>query len=182
MSHCGHVCVVADTLDRTLTLNSHGVLDSLKSPLPLVEHRVKYYQFTISALLESIGVPTEKLHFVLGSSFQKSPEYIMDVYKLSTLVSEHDARRAGAEIVKQSDSNTALSGLIYPILQVLDEHYLGVDGQFGGMVSLFKIICETALAQLKFRTSGNSLSRQRTGFLSLDTNRYAAKPPTSIQR
>jgi tyrosyl-tRNA synthetase len=118
-------------------LNSHGFLDSLKAPLQLVEHRVKYYQFTISAILESVGVPTEKLQFVLGSSFQKSPEYIMDVYKLSALVSEHDAKRAGAEIVKQSD-NSSLSGLLYPILQVLDEQHLGVDAQFGGMVSLLK--------------------------------------------
>jgi hypothetical protein len=104
----------------------------------------------------------------------------MDVYKLSVLVSEHDAKKAGAEIVKQSD-DSPLSGLLYPILQVLDEQYLGVDAQFGGMVSLFKIICksirETALAQLKFRISGNSSPRQKTGFLRLDTNRYAAKPP-----
>ena len=118
MSHRGHVCVVADTQDRILSLNSRGFLDSLKSPLKLVEHRVSFYQFTISAILESIGVPTEKLQFVLGSSFQKSPEYIMDVYKLSVLVSEHDAKRAGAEIVKQSDNNSPLSGLLYPILRL----------------------------------------------------------------
>jgi tyrosyl-tRNA synthetase len=39
----------------------------------------------------------------------------MDVYRLSVLVSEHDAKRAGAEIVKQSD-DSPLSGLLYPIL------------------------------------------------------------------
>lgn len=58
-------------------------------------------------------MPTEKLRFVLGSSYQKSPEYVMDVYKLSSLVSEHDAKRAGAEIVKQSD-NAPLSGMGSP--------------------------------------------------------------------
>ena len=56
----------------------------------------------------------------------------MDVYKLCSLVSEHDAKKAGAEVVKQSD-NAPLSGLLYPILQVLDEEYLKVDGQFGGV-------------------------------------------------
>jgi tyrosyl-tRNA synthetase len=55
----------------------------------------------------------------------------MDVYKLSSLISEHDAKRAGAEIVKQSD-NSPLSGLLYPILQVLDEEHLDCDAQFGG--------------------------------------------------
>jgi len=56
----------------------------------------------------------------------------MDVYKLCSVVSEHDAKKAGAEVVKQSD-NAPLSGLLYPILQVLDEEYLKVDCQFGGV-------------------------------------------------
>lgn len=51
---------------------------------------------------------------------------------MSAIVSEHDAKRAGAEIVKQTD-NAPLSGLLYPILQVLDEQYLDVDAQFGGL-------------------------------------------------
>ena len=55
----------------------------------------------------------------------------MDVYRMCSLISENDAKRAGAEIVKQSD-NAPLSGLLYPILQVLDEQYLDVDAQFGG--------------------------------------------------
>ena len=90
-------------------------------------------------MLQAVGVSTEKLHFVLGSSFQKGPKYIMDVYKLCSLVSEHDAKKAGAEIVKMSD-NSPLSGLLYPILQVLDEEYLQADVQFGGTVFFLFII------------------------------------------
>ena len=56
----------------------------------------------------------------------------MDVYKLSSLTSERDAKKAGAEIVKQT-ANPALSGMLYPLLQVLDEQYLDVDVQFGGL-------------------------------------------------
>lgn len=56
----------------------------------------------------------------------------MDVYKMCSIISEHDAKRAGAEVVKQTD-NAPLSGLLYPILQVLDEQYLDVDAQFGGL-------------------------------------------------
>jgi tyrosyl-tRNA synthetase len=44
----------------------------------------------------------------------------MDLYKLSSVINEHDAKRAGAEIVKQSD-NAPVSGILYPLLQVLDE-------------------------------------------------------------
>ncbi|KAK1760168.1 tyrosyl-tRNA synthetase [Echria macrotheca] len=115
-----------------LLADIHGFLDNLKAPIELVNHRAEYYKFCITAILNAVGVPTEKLEFVLGSSYQKSPEYIMDLYKLCSVVSEHDAKKAGAEVVKQSD-NAPLSGLLYPILQVLDEEYLKVDCQFGGV-------------------------------------------------
>lgn len=116
---------------KVLLADIHGFLDNLKAPLELVEQRVKFYRLVITSMLESIGVSTGQLQFVLGSSYQKSPEYVMDVYKLSSLVSEHDSKKAGAEIVKQTD-NAPLSGLLYPILQCLDEQYLDVDAQFGG--------------------------------------------------
>ena len=56
----------------------------------------------------------------------------MDLLRMCTIVTEHDAKKAGAEVVKQVDSAT-LSGLIYPLMQALDEQYLGVDAQFGGV-------------------------------------------------
>ena len=59
-------------------------------------------------------------------------EYTLDVYRLSSMVSEHDARKAGAEVVKQVD-HPLLSGLLYPGLQALDEEYLKCDAQFGGV-------------------------------------------------
>jgi len=54
-------------------------------------------------------------------------------------VTEHDAKKAGAEVVKQVDS-ALLSGLLYPGLQALDEQYLGVDFQFGGVDQVTLII------------------------------------------
>ena len=48
------------------------------------------------------------------------------------MVTEHDARKAGAEVVKQVQ-HPLLSGLLYPGLQALDEQYLGCDAQFGGV-------------------------------------------------
>ena len=121
---CDVVVLIADI---------HGFLDNLKAPIDLVEQRAKFYQFIVSSILQSVGISTGqgKLSFVLGTSYQKTAEYAMDVYKLCSLVSEHDAKRAGAEIVKQSD-NAPLSGLLYPILQCLDEQYLDCDAQFGG--------------------------------------------------
>ncbi|KAF2974024.1 hypothetical protein EK904_013932, partial [Melospiza melodia maxima] len=59
-------------------------------------------------------------------------EYTLDVYRLSSVVTQHDAKKAGAEVVKQVE-HPLLSGLLYPGLQALDEEYLKVDAQFGGV-------------------------------------------------
>ncbi|KAF8452108.1 hypothetical protein L210DRAFT_3517155, partial [Boletus edulis BED1] len=67
-----------------------------------------------------VGIPTSKLTFVRGSDYQLSREYNLDNYKLCTLATEHDAKKAGSEVVKQVES-PLLSGLIYPGLQALDE-------------------------------------------------------------
>ncbi|KAI6108671.1 tyrosyl-tRNA synthetase [Pisolithus croceorrhizus] len=119
----------------------HAFLDNLKAPLDLVNHRTKYYECILRTVFTSLGIPTSKLTFVKGSDFQLSKEYTLDVYKLSTLVTEHDAKKAGAEVVKQVES-PLLSGLLYPGLQALDEQYLDVDFQFGGVDQIKKAFCE----------------------------------------
>ncbi|ETE57734.1 Tyrosyl-tRNA synthetase, cytoplasmic, partial [Ophiophagus hannah] len=110
----------------------HAYLDNMKAPWELLELRTQYYEAVIKAMLESIGVPLEKLRFVRGTDFQLSKEYTLDVYRLSSVVTQHDAKKAGAEVVKQVE-HPLLSGLLYPGLQALDEEYLKVDAQFGGV-------------------------------------------------
>ncbi|XP_016369202.1 tyrosine--tRNA ligase, cytoplasmic-like [Sinocyclocheilus rhinocerous] len=110
----------------------HAYLDNMKAPWELLELRVQYYEQIIKAMLESIGVPLDKLRFVKGTDYQLSREYTLDVYRLSSMVTEHDAKKAGAEVVKQVE-HPLLSGLLYPGLQALDEEYLKVDAQFGGV-------------------------------------------------
>ncbi|XP_026202630.1 tyrosine--tRNA ligase, cytoplasmic [Anabas testudineus] len=110
----------------------HAYLDNMKAPWELLELRVKYYEQVIKAMLESIGVPLDRLKFVKGTDYQLSREYTLDVYRLSSMVTEHDAKKAGAEVVKQVE-HPLLSGLLYPGLQALDEEYLKVDAQFGGV-------------------------------------------------
>lgn len=104
----------------------------MKAPLELVGHRTKYYKYVLLAVFESLGIPTSKLTFVEGSSYQLTKEYNLDNYRLCATVTEHDAKKAGAEVVKQVES-PLLSGLLYPGLQALDEQYLDVDFQFGGV-------------------------------------------------
>lgn len=115
-----------------LLADLHAYLDNMKAPWDLLALRTKYYKEVIKAMLRSIGVPLEKLKFVQGTDYQLSREFTLDVYRLSSIVTEHDAKKAGAEVVKQVD-HPLLSGLLYPGLQALDEEYLKCDAQFGGV-------------------------------------------------
>lgn len=117
---------------KILLADIHAFLDNMKAPLELVSHRSDYYERLIKSILKAIGVPLDKLIFVKGSSYQLTPKYTMDIFRLSSLVSQHDAKKAGAEVVKQVES-PLMSGLIYPLMQALDEEHLGVDAQFGGV-------------------------------------------------
>ncbi|KAG8959065.1 hypothetical protein FRC00_002008 [Tulasnella sp. 408] len=115
-----------------LLADLHAFLDNLKAPLELVKLRVEYYRYLLVSVFTSLGVPTTQLKFVVGTSYQLSEAYNLDNYRLCASITEHDAKKAGAEVVKQV-SNPLLSGLLYPGLQALDEQYLGVDFQFGGV-------------------------------------------------
>ena len=44
--------------------------------------------------MKSIGVPTERLTFVMGSSYQLTEKYNFDVYRLAAMVTEHDAKKS----------------------------------------------------------------------------------------
>eukprot|EP00013_Stygamoeba_regulata_P004802 CAMPEP_0177632126 /NCGR_PEP_ID=MMETSP0447-20121125/2121_1 /TAXON_ID=0 /ORGANISM="Stygamoeba regulata, Strain BSH-02190019" /LENGTH=552 /DNA_ID=CAMNT_0019133665 /DNA_START=10 /DNA_END=1668 /DNA_ORIENTATION=+ len=131
------MCKLADFLRAgchvtVLFADLHAYLDNMKAPWELLQLRVKYYEEAIKAMLESINVPLDKLKFVQGTDFQLSREYTLDVYRLSSLVSQRNAQKAGAEVVKQAAA-PPLGGLLYPLLQALDEEYLKVDAQFGGV-------------------------------------------------
>ncbi|KAF2157861.1 tyrosyl-tRNA synthetase [Myriangium duriaei CBS 260.36] len=138
--HCGYFVpclqiakfLAAGCKVKILLADVHGFLDNLKAPIELVEFRAIYYRFVITELLKAVKVDISKLEFVLGSSYQLSKEYTMDRFRLESVVTQHDAKKAGAEVVKQVD-NATLSSLIYPVMQALDEEYLKVDAQFGGV-------------------------------------------------
>lgn len=109
----------------------HAFLDNLKAPISLVNRRVDYYRLLLTAVFRSLNLPLHLVTFVVGSSYQYAADYNLDQFRLSAITSGRDARKAGAEVVKQVDS-PLLSGMLYPLLQALDEEYLNVDFQFGG--------------------------------------------------
>jgi len=115
-----------------LIADLHAVLDNMKSTFEQIEARTEYYIIMIKTILESLNVDISKLKFVKGTDYQLSKEYTLDMYKAHTLISVNEAKHAGAEVVKQS-TNPKMTGLLYPTLQGLDEQYLDVDAEFGGV-------------------------------------------------
>lgn len=115
-----------------LLADLHGYLDSQKAPWDLLDSRTKYYQHIIISMLKSIGVPTERLKFVRGTEFELGNDFSEDLFRLISQTTLHDAKKAGAEVVKQM-SDPLIGSLLYPLLQALDEEYLDCDAQFGGV-------------------------------------------------
>ena len=104
----------------------------MKSNWSQLKYRSLYYEELIKSTLVLLGAPIDKLKFIKGTEFQLSTEYTINVYKLMGKLSLHDAIKSGAEVVKQND-NPKMASLLYPGLQALDEQFLNVDAQFGGI-------------------------------------------------
>jgi tyrosyl-tRNA synthetase len=115
---------------KILLADLHAALDGV--PWDILEKRYDYYEKAVKLILESIGVSLKKLEFVKGKDFQLNGKYFNDLLKLSTITTLNESKHAAAEVVKFGNS-PKLSGCIYPLMQALDEEYLKVDAQFGGM-------------------------------------------------
>ncbi len=115
-----------------LLANIHAFLDNMKSSWDVVNYRSEYYKLVITEILKVLGTPLDKLKFIEGSSYQLDSKYTMDMYKIATMTTIQSVKGAGAEVVKQVES-PVLGGMLYPILQALDEQYLEVDAQLGGL-------------------------------------------------
>ncbi len=116
---------------KILLADLHAALDNVH--WPALEKRYEYYSKIIPLMIQSIGVDTKDLEFVKGSDFQLKPEYMFDVLQMSSNVSVRDSTKAASEVVKSAESEGAkLSGLIYPLMQAIDEEYLKADAQLGG--------------------------------------------------
>lgn len=114
---------------KILLADLHAALDGV--PWEVLSKRQEYYKKLIPAMLKILGVDVSRLEFVEGSKIQLKGDYFKDLLKLSTYSSINDATRAASEVVKLGD-NPKLGGIVYPLMQALDEEYLGVDIQFGG--------------------------------------------------
>src|SRR3989344_8616730 len=115
---------------KILLADLHALLDSVH--WNILEKRYSYYREAIILILKTIGVDIKKLEFVKGSDIQLNKEYFNELLKLSAVTTINEAKHASADVVKWGE-NPKLSVTIYPLMQALDEEFLHVDAQFGGM-------------------------------------------------
>lgn len=133
--HIGYMIPLSKVFDfdkagirtKILIADIHAALDDLKTPWEKIGEKAGYYKKCFE-----LALPWEKAPmFVKGSDFQRSEEYMADVLKISTLATVNRATRAASEVTRMK--NPKVSELIYPIMQALDEQYLDVDIQLGGL-------------------------------------------------
>lgn len=166
----------ADCEVTILIADIHAFLDNNKTPFELLDFRTKYYSEVIRETLKALGVDVKKLKFVKGSDFQLSKDYTLDVYKLSNIITVAEAKKAGAEVVKQME-NPRMAPMLYPLLQALDEEHLKVDCQFGGLDQrkIF-VLAHEYLPKLGYRQRAHLMNPMLPG---LTGSKMSASDPAS---
>lgn len=102
-------------------LNEKGSMESIKE-------MAKNYEKNFSAF----GISKNKVKYVLGSEFQLSKEYWVDVMKLALNVRLLRARRS-MTIIGRKDPDPHVAQVLYPLMQVADVKHLKVDIAFGDL-------------------------------------------------
>ena len=134
-AHIGYFSTLGKVFDfsnagiktKILLADIHAALDDLKTPWGELAKRAEYYKKCIE-----LAFPwKEKPEFILGSDYQLGNEYMLDVLKLSSMSTITRTKRAASEVTRMKEPK--VSELIYPIMQALDEQYLDVDIQLGGL-------------------------------------------------
>ncbi len=130
--HLGHFVTITKLMDlekagfyvKVLLADVHAFLNR-KGNEEEIEKEVQNWRKTIKA----IGLNAE---VVLGSSFQFNEEYQMDVMRLAQASTINRGLRSMQEIARDIE-NATISQLLYPLMQVADIKYLGVDVALGGL-------------------------------------------------
>ncbi len=113
-----------------LLADYHAHLDDAKTSFEDMTIRSKYYEECIKGIF---GKDAKLMKFLRGSTYQHKQDYIEDLFKIAAKVSTTRAKRAASEVVRMKDGEAKVSGLMYPLLQILDVKYLDADITVGGI-------------------------------------------------
>jgi len=130
--HLGHFVTITKLMDLEkagfevviLLADIHALLNR-KGNESEIKKETENWKKTIKA----IGINAK---IVLGSDFEFAKEYQLDVMRLAQQATINRGLRSIQEIARDIE-NATISQLWYPLMQVADIKYLGVDAALGGM-------------------------------------------------
>lgn len=108
-----------------LMADIHAILN-LKGPQELIREVAMTYWKTVFHELGS-----KEIEIKLGTDFELSEDYVMDLLTISQRVTARRAWRAMTMIAREQE-DPYVSQMIYPLMQALDILYLGVRVAIGG--------------------------------------------------
>ena len=130
--HLGHFVTILKLMDlqkagfsvKILLADVHAMLNRKGSEKEIKEEVVAWKK-----TIKAIGIKAE---IVLGSDFQFRKEYQLDVMRLAQHSTINRGLRSMQEIARDVE-NATISQLWYPLMQVVDIKFLGVDVALGGL-------------------------------------------------
>jgi tyrosyl-tRNA synthetase len=179
----GHVLTVNKLLDlqhagfkiTVLLADVHAYLNE-KGTMEEVQKIADYNKRCFIAL----GLDEKNTKFVLGSSYQLDPKYMLDVLKLARSTTLNRARRSMDEVSRNSE-DPKVSQMIYPLMQALDIAHLGVDVAVGGIDQRkIHMLAREGLAELGYKApvcihtpillglDGKKMSSSKGNYISVD--------------
>jgi len=181
--HMGHVLTVNKLLDlqqsgfkiTVLLADIHAYLNE-KGTMDEVRKIAEYNKRCFIAL----GLDEKNTNFVLGSSYQLEPGYMLDVLRLARGTTLNRARRSMDEVSRDAE-NPKVSQMIYPLMQALDIAHLGVDVAVGGIDQRkIHMLAREGLPELGYRApicihtpilvglDGKKMSSSKGNYISVD--------------
>lgn len=118
--------LIEEGFEHTILIaDLHAYLDDEKCPWEEMERRSTVYE----KCFELLGLGDAE--FVRGSSFQRSSDYVDDLYHAIGKVTVNRAEHAASEVVR--GNSPTLGSVTYPVMQNLDCVYLDSDLAIGGI-------------------------------------------------
>jgi tyrosyl-tRNA synthetase len=153
--HLGHMITANKLIDcqaagfkvTVLLADLHAYLNR-KGTMEQIEKIAEYNKRCFIAL----GLSEEDTRFVLGSSYQLSAEYAMNVLRMACDTTLARARRSMDEVSRDAE-DPHVSQMVYPLMQAMDIASLGVDVAMGGIDQRkIHMIAREQLPQMGFKS------------------------------
>lgn len=133
--HLGHLVTINKLMDlreagfkiKVLLADLHAFLNQ-KGDMEKVAELADYNR----RCFEAVGLKGKNVEFILGTDVQLNPDYQINVLRLAQQITLNRATRSMDEVGRNMDA-PHVSQMVYPIMQMVDIHTLGVDMALGGI-------------------------------------------------